>query len=464
MIIKQVKGVVILHVIIFAVLYIVAPPMPNTYFSIASFFFYCFQILSLHKYVKKVDKRNYFEFNMMFFIMLTLCTYIIPIFYILGLDQQFYTTVLYNEKYMNTALLINSVAVEAYLLGFIKGQVVSSNKNGKDEYIFRNYLVPINKVSRFLSIIGTLFVAVTLNKISEGSSDVRGPIVTLMVIIIILPLLIAGYSNKYYGDKTIAFILRNKLILICSLLVCFRMIMLGDRLTPLTIIFTIAFIYSRFVYPINRKMLLIGIIGGSILMFLISFTRHSFMDSKSASSMFSSFQSGSQEILSSEDRTVLFQDVIPINLDLLLGVEYVDKNGFFKPMRFIVEALAPIPFIPSQLKEFFFGGYTSSAVELTRKNKQVSLLAGDSGIGNHIVSDIYMSWGVIGVLIVFFIWGKVIGYSYMRVDISFISCIIYASMMSYAIYFPRATIDTNFRDIAYIILMFYFMKSFIIKK
>lgn len=459
MIRKRISLLFIAHSVIFIVLLFCAPSEPNTVFTISSLFFYLFQIFSLSKHVKKQNKNNYFEFNMMFFIMLTLCTYIVPLFYVFGLENDFYTTIIYKTAYINPALLLNSIAVEFYLLGYIKGQRNASPNSGIDERLFISKIKVLNKFFKYISLLSTLLLLAAINAAASESPDIAGPLVTIMVISIILPIFVAGYSNKYYNDSVFGFIYRNKIILLCAFIVFLRMILLGDRLTPLSIIFSIAFVYSRFIKPIGVKTLIWGVFAGAIFMSLISFTRYMFMYSNSASDMISSFEAGSQEAIATDQKTVLFQDVIPINLDLLIGMEYVNQKGYYKPMRFIVEALAPIPFVPSFLKQNFFGGYTSTAVELTHVNQKRSITAGNSGLGNHIVSDIYMSWGVLGVILVFFVWGRIIGNADARSNISFISCLIYGSMMSYAIYFPRSTIDTNFRDITYMILVFYIIKK-----
>ena len=112
------------------------------------------------------------------------------------------------------------------------------------------------------------------------------------------------------------------------------------------------------------------------------------------------------------------------------------------------------------MKQLFFDGNTSTAFEITQNNKLKSNLAGDSGLGIHIVGDVYMSWGVLGIMAIFFVWGSIIGMSYVRADSSFLHCIIYGSMMSYAIYFPRATFDTNIRDVVYMIIVFFVVKQF----
>ena len=455
---KRISLLLIAHSILFIVLLFCAPSEPNTVFTICSLFFYLFQIISLSKHVKK-QNNNYFEFNMMFFIMLTLCTYIVPLFYVLRLEDDFYTTIVYKTTYINPALLLNSIAVEFYLLGYIKGHRNASPNPGIDEPFIISNIKVLNKICKYISLLSTLLLLSVISAAASESPDIKGPLVTIMVISIILPIIVAGYSNKYYNDSVFGFIYRNKIILLCAFTIFLRMIMLGDRLTPLSIIFSIAFVYSRFIKPIGVKTLIWGVFAGAIFMFLISFTRHMFMYSNSASDMISSFEVGSEEAIATDQKTVLFQDVIPINLDLLIGMEYVNQKGYYKPMRFIVEALAPIPFIPSFLKQNFFGGYTSTAVELTRINQKMSITAGNSGLGNHIVSDIYMSWGILGVILVFFVWGRVIGNADARSNISFTSCLIYSSMMSYAIYFPRSTIDTNFRDIAYMILVFYIIKK-----
>lgn len=459
---KALNNIVLAHSIIIILMYAVAPQYPDTVFTLCSFTFFCFQLYTYSKFAKKTITNNYFEFNIFFFLMLGLCTYVIPFFYIFGLEYDFYTTIIYNPQYMNTTLIINAIAVEAYYAGYIKGQRVIMPPSS-NSYILEHKIYSFNRISRIICLISTLFILVAINRLASTSVDIRGAIVTIMNITILVPIIIAGYSNKYLKYGPVEFIYKNCLVLVCSALVLLRMTLLGDRLTPLCIIFTIGFVYSRFVKPIGLKTLILGIITGGFLMFLVSFTRDNFMQTSSTSDMVSSFETGGKDVFASDEKTVLFQDVIPINLDFMLAVEVTEKNGYYKPMRFIIEMLAPIPYVPALLKELFFDGYTSTAKELTLQNQRVSVTAGNSGLGTHIVCDIYMSWGILGVILVFFVWGSVIGKCYINADDNIIACILFASMMSYAIYFPRATVDTNFRDMAYMVVFFYMIKKLVRK-
>lgn len=459
---NNLKNIVLSHAFVIILLYIVAPQYPNTIYTICSFTFFCFQLLSYSRLTQKAIEKNYFEFNLFFFLMLALCTYTIPFFYIFGLENSFYTTIVYDPKYMNITLTINAIAVEAYFCGYIKGQHKKLSTS-LISLFFENHFHVFNRVCKIICLVSTIFVLIAINRLASTSVDIKGAIVTIMNVTILVPLIVAGYTNKYTKYGPVEFVYKNGLILVCSALVLLRMTLLGDRLTPLCIIFTIGFVYTRFVKPIGLRPLLVGVVVGAFLMFLVSFTRDSFMQSSSTSDMVSSFEAGGKDVLASDEKTVLFQDVIPINLDFMLAVEVTEKKGFYKPLRFIVEMLAPVPYVPALLKETFFDGYTSTAKELTYYNQRLSSTAGHSGLGTHMVCDIYMSWGILGVILVFFIWGKVIGKCYVNTETDIISCILFASMMSYAIYFPRATVDTNFRDMAYMVVFFYMVKSFIRK-
>ena len=409
---------------------------------------YVIQIFHLFKISKYNSQPEFFSFNYLFFIMLTLITYLIPIFHLLGLDDfvMYISPVSYEIQYIPKSLYLTSVAVSSFTFGFAKKYRQTNISPDYSLLANISHHLSVAKITALLAFI--LFLYPFYMSYQTGMMDVEGIVVTLVSVALIFSISIAGYSNLLYKHDLISFILHNKLILGIAGLIIFAMLFIGDRFFPLLILCSTAFIINHFVYKISLKEYFLLMFLGVIFMFYISFTR--FSDDKSLGSAISQYQMVT-------NTAVVFQDIVPINLDFYLGLHYVDHKGFFLPERILVFLLKPIPFIPGYLTELFFGGNITTGDLLTPYNQTlVNVGSLQQGIGTHCIVDIYMSWGILGVIALFILFGCIVGMCYARLNNIYV-LVAYVALVAGAIYIPRESLFSTFRIAIWVVILAAFL-------
>lgn len=401
---------------------------------------YIFQIVHLARESVRRHNGHYsvINFNVLFFIMYTLCTYIIPLFHLLGIDAyDLFLPIQFKDSYIPQSLFLSSVAVEAYSSGYLKGltktrlTVKTVSLSALRRAIF---------ISSIMSLLTTLFFLFDfLRSRNAGLKDVGGQTAVLVTCFAILPIILCGYANKYYKLSLIKFISKNWFPFSCILFISLSMLSIGDRLITVCLLSATVFIINEFVHKIKTPVFVVAVVIGFFLMFLISLTRGSGM---TIGEGYSSYQSSGENML-------VFQDVYPANATYLLGVELKETQGLYKPLRIIPYALNPIPFVPRWLKNTFFGGEIASAMYLTVHNRN-NVRIGDTGLGTHIVGDIFISWGIVGVIALFALLGYLVGLCYIRRD-NIYYLIAYSGLISWALFMPRESVFDPYRNVVWML-------------
>ena len=423
----------VIEVLLAIFLYVLAPLAFDSAICIGYMLLYAYQLYRLFR-LQKTDK-GWLSFNTLFFVMLTLVTYLMPILYLMDLNSQILTVISYDERYVSKSLFLTSIAVTCYKMGYFKGE----NKSGKESTLLSvksiNRILRINKIFILIALItflGSYSVA-----LASGKRDISGLVVTLINCIFIFSIILSGYSNKVFRLSLMAFLVHHRFLYLCTFFIVVSMLVMGDRYTPICLAVTTLFIINRFVHRFTSIEFVCLLSVGFMVLVGVSLTRDT-TDKKDA-------------LNQERDFVVYFQDIIPINLDFYLGLEWKEKNGYFKPARFFQIATYPIPFLPTIITDGIFDGNVSSGVQLTEYNRIQTNTNDESGIGTHAIVDIYMSWGIMGIIILFYLFGFFVGTSSKKSN-SLYYLFIYGCFVSRAIYIPRETLFTPYRDIVYLLI------------
>lgn len=436
------------ELILYSVLYFA---LSSSYPKITTFIFVLIYIYQIN-YLLKNDKRNgvkeYFSFNYLFFSMLTIITFLIPVFYLMGLDEMimYICPASYETQYIPKSLYITSVAVLSYTYGFKSGE--EGGTSTLDVGVLQNIKANL-QIAKLLSVIAFGFFLYQFSiSYRTGMMDVEGFVVTLVSVAIIYSLTIVGYSNIVYKYNLLQFLCHHWFVLLIASIIILAMFSIGDRFFPLLIMCSLAYIINHFVYKISLKQFLLGVFSGATILFFISFTR--FSDNKSITNAIDQYQT-------IDNPAIVFQDVIPINLDFYLGLHYVDHYGYYKPGRIFVYLFKPVPFIPGFLTTTYFNGEISTGDRLTNYNRSlVDVGSNNQGLGTHCIVDVYMSWGLIGVVAIFLIFGVIVGKSYTNSN-NLYSLLIYCGLMAGAIYMPRETLFSTCRIAIWLAVIAFFL-------
>lgn len=226
--------------------------------------------------------------------------------------------------------------------------------------------------------------------------------------------------------------------LIMSFILIAIFLFYGERGEPISI-FLMIFSFGA-LYCLNvsfKKLLIIGFVG-LILMFGIRITR------KDSSSLqeggLSSFASATQSSLMENSSPIaLFGDLIAASSELCWGLELSKRDGLLHPEQIILVPFYPIPFGPTIASQALLGVDWSELSAVEKMNREMKDINYYSCFGNHIVVDIYMKWGIIGIFIAFYVLGVLVSYyeKNSRRDVITSTCFIL--LIGSAMYLPRGT-------------------------
>ena len=144
-------------------------------------------------------------------------------------------------------------------------------------------------------------------------------------------------------------------------------------------------------------------------------------------------------------------DLMIPNTTTYLACEIVDKTGFTYGVSMLGSVLGAIPFLQSLLNMLIGleGDVTNSSHIFTK------FLGSQDGTGTSFVSDSYLAFGIMGVLVVSYYSGVIISYLKERSRDSYYHLVMYIVYCGFAIYAVRSSFLFPIRFITYSVLFAY---------
>lgn len=449
-----------LHLLVAIPLYFFAPKE----YSI----FYCtclcilFFLIAYKSVIIEFKTKRYFSFNLIFMLSIFICTFIIPLF----LKPTGYSVFTGYDDYINscTALVVMACGIynKGWEYGCHKAIKKYPNLNVED---FGIVTIP-HRVVRFLNFISVLSVAyyaftfrqtlaVNLDSADLGESSFT----TILQTILTLSLIVNVKANHSIQKSFIDFLRLNRTILLCFITAILLPIIIGDRTMPIYLLTVVAASYILLYKRIRLAYLGCSILFAAILMFTIGRTRYadnSFKNVGASGALNTISETINQPIVIEET----FIDFLPASMSLYLFQNWRDANNgdLFYPSKIFILPFSPIPYAPSSLTKLFYdkdswNDVLSGTLSADWYRVKVHNLTG--GIGTHAVGDIYISWGLLGVVVVFFIFGFIIAKGQMLCTKSILWSIVYITYCGQAMYIARGTIYICYRHIiTQIVLLF----------
>lgn len=349
--------------------------MPNriAFHEHAFYVLFMIYITAVYAFFKLKKKKNYFDFDTIFLVILTIMHFSAPFYANTdALSRLFYVGDI-TSVYFTKGTLVAITGIVAYMLGSI-------NYDIKNRFVVQvNDLFKYRNVSIGMVGITTLFV-MYLFVLSGGmdffrsqymdgigGGNANGLIFQTMILMCVL-------SNVYCALlflKCRKLDISQKVVLSLIALFSVTLAITGNRTFPSYIILPYLLFYTAKRKAIGLSKTLLGLLSGFVLMYIIQITR-------SGGSAFST------------DFLSLAKDlVIPANC-FYGSLEYVDKFGLNLGKTMIVPILGLIPGSTA-----LFGSRFGSAEVLTRYLFGAEEVT--SGLGTTIIADIYISFGVVGV-------------------------------------------------------------------
>lgn len=443
----------LLNIVLFITSIIIYGFAPETYdlsfilIDLALFLVGAFNLLINNK-----DRFNVLSFNIIFLLSFFFCTYSYAIF-VIGAGVEFSLSIFQvtNFEYITQAIGLSTIAITAYFCAYSYQQrknILKSNIQIKG-IIHKIKLIAKIRSIFFLTVIVNFFYFTLIMGGDSFAVTSASFLPELYKLFLILYLILNSILYKGQSLNFIDIIRYNKKAFVEIAIICLLYLVGGDRGLPISIAFILLGVYSFFYKRIKISHFVLIALLGVLSLFAIRVTRDG--ENSIAKRGLSGVVSTTQDAISGKSAILLFSDLMGISSEMCLGYEFVQKNGLVLPGKIFLVPLHPFPFLPSLIGRFFFDKtpYEMSASSLL--NEYVGQRFGyTSNLGNHIVIDLYMHWGVIGVIIFFCFFGRCISYLDRNKYSNLFVASSYIMVLSLALYLPRDSMFTIIRPLAFL--------------
>lgn len=424
----------IIFFVISVILYIVAPTIFSSgYCDVLHVIFIANAFYVLYK-----DKKNeIIGFNLFFTISFYGVTYLYPIFvYPIAENYSLFVYSIDSSIITKSTALAN-IAYSAYVVGYIRHRKKTVYANPKP-------IVSYNSLNSILYVEIILFIVFCLiggleffrSQYTHENIEIGGLVGVMQVFLraFTLFLCIANYKN-------------NKISLYIALFfICTIFLSTGARGFAMSILIVLFYFFVEKYKPSTLSIVLyIGI--GILIMATIGQYRGN--------------NTVGDDYISDSDIGMLevARDYIINNRNLYSLYSYVQDSSITYGVSSLSHILAVIPFAQSFISYLFnIPPYMMRSEMITTTIE----LGSDStlGLGTHIVGDVYLSFGFIGVIVLFYALGYIIQYTRQKKQEGYWwGTIIYFTLLSQAIIMCRGSYFVSLKNIVWILLFTYIIRA-----
>lgn len=440
---------IFIHRLIFIILSIIALFIyilhPNKYVYSYNLLCLVFYLVSIVLFLFFKKKKNYFDFDILFLTTSFFAFFAYPaLIYPINPSYFFVFDIIFDHNVISQATALALLGLVIYMTGSL---FYSPSKNKNVSIGF----YPLKRYTLIICILFSLFLllggytyyhdAYSGNKPSENGIFVYINVLLITFLLVSVDML---YCNLIYKDTSKLqprYVYKPLLILIVIYVI--TILSTGSRTVPLQVVLAIIGLYTIYYKNLSLNKTLIIIIIGVFILATLSYTR-----------------SGNGKIENIYDA---FIDIIVVNRNTFAAIEYVNNNGYTLGGSMLSYLLQPIPFGQSIVFNLFNldPNYTSSANLLT--TEALGSIR-SMGLGTNIIADIYLSFGVIGVIIFMYFAGWFVAKSKYLALYRMDYMIIYTILMANSVFLVRAEFFYCLQEIIWSLIVFYFTKPLFIKR
>ena len=422
--------------IIAILLYIFAPQEYSHIYNICILLVYVFSFVAF----AKKEKIKALSYPTLFFFIFFFVNFAYPVF-IYPFDSTFILQYRYSfsTNYINSGSALSLVAFTIFICGYIKRK-----KNFASE---RHYILNRKNYTLFLILsFGVLLynLILIIPQIGISYADAKVPFQTgsLFVMLESTLALLQCFSNRneLRGNSKL-FFYSLRFHIFQSSIFSLGCLLLGSREYVLTLVLLFAILYSHYVKPIQTLKMLGGLLIGIMAFYFISQVRNNSQISSSKELFeLKSWQNGKVS-----GAWNLASDLIINNRNLYVGMQYVDdsKHGYTYGYNYIPNILSPIPFLPSLFTKYIL---ETSVVDLTSQQMLTNYTRDDLGessldyeLGTNCVVDVYMAFGLLGVIVFFYCLGIFIKYLEVNMSSNVKTACAYIVLFTGIVFFCRSS-------------------------
>lgn len=418
---------------------------PNKYVYSYNLLCLVFYLGSVVLFLLFKNKKNYFDFDILFLTTSFFAFFAYPaLIYPINPSYFFVFDIVFDHNVISQATALALLGLILYMTGSL---FYSAPKK-------HHATIGFYPLKRFTLIVGILFTLFLLLggysyyiDLYSGNNPTGGGIYAYINVLLITFMLVSidiQYCNLIYKDSSnlnIKFTYKPLIFLLLAYVII--ILSTGSRTVPLQIVLAVLGLYTIYYKNLSFKKSFIVIGIGIFTLASISYTR-----------------SGGGKIENIYDA---FIDIIIVNRNSFAAIEYVDSHGYTYGSSMLSYILQPIPFGQSIIFDIFGldPRYTSSARLFTT---EAFGPVRSMGLGTNIIADIYLSFGVIGVMSFMLFAGWFVAKSKYLATYRMNYMIIYTVLMANSVFLVRAEFFYCLQEIIWALILFYFTKPLFLKK
>ena len=355
----------------------------------------------------------------------------------------------FNEDYINKGLALSVLAYSTFCMGIYDKSTPCLRKKN---FELRKYVEPRKWI--YVMVVMYLPVLITAVLANAYVVDFTRSNINAILLFVFLYGIFAIFSNydQSNGLKEFVSLSSSKLFFICICIYVLTYLYVGSRTNPLRMILLMVFCYSIFISDIDKKRLLAYMAAGSALMMVVSvFRARGAFDEESLTSFWD-----------------IGMDLTINNRSLYVLMEDADMHGinFGKTMLSSIAAIVPwgqsllLNITGWKIEDINSASYVTNLYFSSASIKEELY-----GLGTNILGDIYIAFGLFGVIGYMYFLGRILRTLYRRMCRgSRVAVFLYAMIFIEVIYITRASSLEFLRNIAWGCLWFYFFNNIYKKK
>lgn len=452
--------------------------MPNTHENFDPFlnigFSIIFLILILSYFLKRRRYiKNWLRFDLVFLIGYFIVHFQSSLLYSIGLDDQVIPHPWVNIEVVNYATWLSLIAILFWFMGtasvsekkyYLLSKVERNN-------VFVDRLSPM--IDKVIVISFALFIIVAGSALFSGTYDGgrswgagAGYFYLLLTFSIYLRTIYFVLSlEKETGIKqAIKSLMTNKVYVVSLLFFVLMFLSVGDRGPVISVVLLFFILYGLYVKPFSLKTVIISIVVAALLLTILGLGRTRIAEDLGSQGIIAR---GYTALISSNETVIPSAELASSNRILFAALDNVpERYPYLYGKSFVVNFSSALP-IPGVTK-LYTDLLEIPKYQTTTTHYFTYILIGANptwGAGSEVVADVYVNFGVLGIPIVFFLFGLVCArYSFAaehcgkHVKVSFI--IVYAGLVVNALSINRGMLLYPLMPIFYMLTLYWFLKIF----
>lgn len=344
----------------------------------------------------------------------------------------------FNEDYISKGLALSTLGICSFNLGVLETNIPEFDKKN----IFLDVYNSPKLVTMILMLLFLPYMF-TLVQRHEYTTEFESNLVNVVLVYLVYFSIFYIFFNSRKYSSGIRFLKANNknVLLYFIILYLIAFLLVGSRTIPLRIILLMVLLFSVYISPVKPYKVAVLIAIGAVFMTFLGV-----------------FRSGGSYSLSGTSSVFDFgRDLTINNRSLYVLMEHVDEKGITFGKSMLMGLLSIIPF--GQRMYLLISGEPLSSISSAVLVTDLYFDASDDeriGLGTNIIGDVYLAFGLVGVLLLMFFLGAFVSYVYKNALCgSNLYIFIYGILFMDAIYYPRSTFLTSARALVWLYLIYY---------